>query len=258
MYVNQIDNLFDTILNNFNIYLLKEKFIEKILLDANFVKYQNDILLFIKKFIDKLNIDEIIIIVKKTEYVNTILNIIKRYCAYYIYLSIAYYYKATRDLYIINIIESGKYQKDSVIELNNFFNSENNSKIVTFFIDIKNILFLTELKTIDKIKIILGNNPVKYESTINLFNDLGEDYIVEYFLLSDNYHSIIKTLIFKQIYIKEDKNDINKLLNELDKKDAEYKYIDIILSNQKKIVDFNFIQKFVNLEYATTYLYVFI
>ena len=255
MYVNQIDNLFDTILNNFNIYLLKEKFIEKILLDANFVKYQNDILLFIKKFIDKLNIDEIIIIVKKTEYVNTILNIIKRYCAYYIYLSIAYYYKATRDLYIINIIESGKYQKDSVIELNNFFNSENNSKIVTFFIDIKNILFLTELKTIDKIKIILGNNPVKYESTINLFNDLGEDYIVEYFLLSDNYHSIIKTLIFKQIYIKEDKNDINKLLNELDKKDAEYKYIDIILSNQKKIVDFNFIQKFVNLEYATTYKY---
>jgi hypothetical protein len=33
-----------------------------------------------------------------------------------------------------------------------------------------------------------------------------------------------------------------------EKKDVEYKYIEIVTSTQKKIIDFNIIQKFVNLE----------
>ena len=36
------------------------------------------------------------------------------------------------------------------------------------------------------IKIILENNKVKFDSTINLFNDLGDDYIIEHFLIKDN------------------------------------------------------------------------
>lgn len=164
------------------------------------------------------------------------MNIIKRYCAFYIYLGIAYYYQGGRDLYITNIIESSRYQKDSTFQITNFFNSENNSKIITFYVDIKNFLSLLDFKTIDKIKIVLQNNPLKFESTIKLFNDLGEDYIIEFFLIKDNFHNIIKALIFKQIYIKEEKNEIINLLNQQEKDNAEYKFIEIIVSNQKKLL----------------------
>jgi hypothetical protein len=247
MYVNQVDDLFDSILNKFNDFLIKEKVFEKVKMDTNFVKYQNDILNFIKKFIESLSKKDIIDVIKNESYYEVIMNIIKRYCAFYIYLGIAYYYEGGRDLYITNIIESSRYQKDATFQITNFFNSENNSKIITFYIDIKNFLSLLQFKTIDKIKIVLLNNPLKFESTIRLFNDLGEDYILEYFLIKENFHNIIKALIFKQIYIKEEKNEIIKILNQQEKDNAEYKYIEIVISNEKKIVDFNVIQKFLNI-----------
>ena len=247
MYINQIDELFDSILNKLNDYLQKEDVFKKINHDTNFVKFQNEILNYIKKFIESIPKINIINVIKKESYYENILNIIKRYCAFYIYLGIGYYYEGSRDLFITNIIEISRYQKDATYQIPHFFNSENNAKIITFYSDIKNFIALIQLKTIDKIKIILSNNPQRYETTIKLFNDLGEDYIVEYFLRQDNFHSILKTIIFRQIYIKEEKNDIVGILNQLDINNVEYKYIEIITSNEKKIVDFNIIQKFLSI-----------
>ena len=246
MYITQIDDFINDILNKFNKYLLDENFFNKINSDGNFVKFQNIILTTIKKFIDNIDTNEILNIIKKESLLYYIINIIKRYCAFYIYLCIAYYYKDGRDLYIINLIECSKYQKDSIIQINDFFNSINNSKIIKSYIDIKNLITLFEFKTMDKIKIILFNNPIKYDTTIKLFYDLGEDYIIDYFLIPDNFHNIIKTLIFQQIYLKEEKNELFNILNDIEEEKAEYKYINIIVSNSNKIVDFNVIQKFLN------------
>jgi hypothetical protein len=248
MYLLEVDDLFDSILDNFYNYISNEKIFEKILKDTNFVKFNNIILDTIKKFIDTISKKDILNIIKKEIYYNDIINIIKRYCAFYVYLGIAYYYEGSRDLYITNILEISRYQKDAIYQIVNFFNTENNSKIILFYNNIKNILSLLQLKNIDKIKIVLSNNILKYESTLKLFNDLGEDYFIEYFLIENNFHNIIKCLIFTQIYIKEEKNNIINLLIQDDKENAEYKYIDIIVSNEKKIVDFNIIQKFLNIQ----------
>jgi len=229
MYVNHVDEMIDGLLNKFNEYLTKEKAFKLLSEDTNFVKFQNNILSYIKNFLDTIAKKDIISVIKNESYYESIMNIIKRYCAFYIYLGIGYYYEGGRDLYITNIIESSKYIKEATIQITNFFNSENNSKIITFYNDIKNFLGLLQYKTIDKIKIILGNNPLRYESTINLFNDLGEDYIVEYFLIKENFHNIMKALIFKQIYMKEEKNEIITMMNQQEKDKAEYKYIEIIV-----------------------------
>ena len=247
MYITQIDELFYNILNKFNIFLTKEKVFDKLLSDTNFVKFQNKILDYIKQFIQSISKKDIIEIIKNESYYDSILNIIKRYCAFYIYLGIGYFYEGGRDLFITNIIEISKYQKENTFQINNFFNSENNAKIITFYSDIKHILGLLNLKTIDKIKLFLINNPLKYESTIKIFNDLGEDYIVEHFLIKDNFHNILNSFIFRLIYLKEEKIEIINVLNQQDKINAEYKYIDIIVSNEKKIVDFNIIQKFLTI-----------
>jgi hypothetical protein len=247
MYINQIDDLFDGILDNFYTFLNKENAFKKLISDVNFVKFQNNIINYIKQFIDTITKKYILEYINNENYFDTIINIIKRYCAFYIYLGIAYYYTGNRDLYITNIIEASKYQKDSVFQIQHFYNSETNSKLISFYNDIKNILSLIQLKSMDKIKIILSNNPLKYESTIKLVNELGEDYINDYFIIKDNFNNIIKTLILKQIYIKEDKKNILNILTKEELVDAEYKYIDIIVSSEKKMVDFMIIQKFLYL-----------
>ena len=244
MYINQIDNLFDKILDNFYSYLLNENIFNKINTDINFVSFNNLIINTIKLFI--LN-EKLLDILNNNNYKDTIINIIKRYCAFYIYLGIAYYYKGNKDLFITNILEISKNQKDSTFQIANFYNSENNSKIFVFYINIKDILILSEYKSIDKIKILLQNNPEKYRETILLFDDLGEDYFIDNFFIKDNFHNIIKTLIFRQIYAKEEKNDVNNILKETEKIKGEFKYIEIIVSNDKKIVDFLVIEKFLTI-----------
>ena len=59
MYINQVDTLFDNIINNFNIYLIKQNIFEKFSKDNNFVKFQNNIIDIIKEFINTLDIKEI-------------------------------------------------------------------------------------------------------------------------------------------------------------------------------------------------------
>ena len=55
MYINQIDNLFDGIINNFNIFSEKKKVFDKFSKDQNYVKYQNDIVNLIKDFTLNIN-----------------------------------------------------------------------------------------------------------------------------------------------------------------------------------------------------------
>ena len=69
-------------------------------------------------------------------------------------------------------------------------------------------------------------------------------YSINNFLIKDNIHLILKTLIYNQIYIKEDKNEINDIFKKIEESEGEYKYIEIVSSNKHKIVDFNIIQKF--------------
>ena len=247
MLINQIDELFDLILNKFYNFLYKKGIFKKYNKDANFVVFQEDILITIDEFIKTVSSNDILKAIKKEIYLGHIYNIIKRYCAFYIYLGIGYYFDEGRDLFITNIIETSKNQKDATYQIPNFFNSYNNSKIISFFSDIQNIKSLMEFKTIDKIKIIISNNPIKFNNIIKIFSELGEDYIINNFLIKDNCHNILKTIIFKFIYLKEDKLEINKLLNEVEKEEGEYKYIEIVVGDANKIVDFNIIQKFLNI-----------
>jgi hypothetical protein len=246
MYINQIDDLFDKIINNFYIFNEKKSIIKNFSDDTNFVKYQTKIIDSIEKFynkIDKKRISKII----DNKNMEFILNIIKRYCAFYLFFGISYYYKGDRDLFITNLVEFSRDQKMSTFQISNFFNSENNYKIIKFFTIIKQIIQLKEYKSIDRIKIILKNKPILYQDTINFFEELGEDYIIDNFLIKDNFHNIIKTIIFKKIYINEEKDILIKILNEKESKNSIYKYIQVVVSNKDKLVDFNVLHTYFSL-----------
>lgn len=246
MFITNIDNYLDKIIDKFYEHNIKKEIFKNFSKDENFVKYQNEIISNVKSFIDNLNKKELNDIISSKDNVEYILNIIKRYCMFYTYLGIGYYYKNSRDLFITNIIETSKNQKDIEYQIVNFFNSENNAKIINFYTIIKNIIELTEFKTMERIKITLNNNPIKFSDTINFINELGEDYVEKYIFTKNNFHNVVKTFIFKIIYLNEEKVEISKILNEEDDKDAEYKYIDIVVSKDEKIIDFTVLKDFIS------------
>ena len=246
MFINNIDKILNDILDDLNKYLIDNKSFDEFKKDVNFVKYNTKILNVIKDFYNK-NVTEKLkkeietAIGKNSELV---LNLIKRYTAYYVFLGIAYHYTDGRDLFITNMIEISKNQMDGSFIINNFFDSENNSKIITFFSDIKNITSLVEFKTMDRIKIVIQNYPIKYQNISNIILSLGEDYFEEFFLIKNNLHNIIKTFIIRLIYLGEERNDLILLLNQKETSDAVYKYIDIVMAKEDKLADFSIIQKF--------------
>ena len=250
MYITELDELFDKTIDKFYNFLNNKKSFEIFRKETNFVTIQNYIIDLIKEFITKnITEDSILKIVKNKSNVNFIFETIKRYCAYYIYLSIAYLYESGRDLYTTNVIESSKNQKDSTYQIDNFFNSENNSKLISFFYIIKNLLSVIKLgNTMEKIKVILRNNPINFQSTLKFVDELGDDYIIQYVLIKNNFHNIIKTIIFRLIYLNEEKNDILSILKQEEEENAEYKYIEIVTSKRTKLVDFTTIQRFLTIK----------
>ena len=113
MFINKLDDIFDETLNNFYNFLNEKKSFQYLSKDLNFVSYQNYIINLIKEFIDKkINKKDIEKVIANKSNYDSIIEIIKRYLAYYVYLSIAYMYDSGRDLYATNIIESSKNQKD--------------------------------------------------------------------------------------------------------------------------------------------------
>jgi hypothetical protein len=250
MYINKLDDLFDNTINNFYKFLNEKKAFIEFTKDINFITIQNYIISLIKEFMETQIIEKSILeIITNKNNLNIVLDIIKRYIAFYIYLSIAYMYTEGRDLYTTNIIETSKNQKYNTYHIENFFNSENNAKLVSFFNDIKNLITVIKIgKTMEQVKIILGNNPVKFESTIKIVNNLGEDYMIEYILINENMHNIIKTIIFRFIYLSEEKEDIIRILKQEEELEGDYKYIEVVYSKESKLVDFTLIQKFLSLQ----------
>ena len=65
------------------------------------------------------------------------MDIIKRYIAYYYFLSIAYYYAGTIKDFRNNLIQYSKLQENSTFTIKNFFDTENNYQLIKFFKIIK-------------------------------------------------------------------------------------------------------------------------
>mgnify|MGYP001380658249 FL=1 len=108
---NKLDKFFEEILDNFFEYITKNKLINKIKKDINFVTFQNLILEEVSQFTDIKNSNISKLMMKhnyfdssstqvnsasKQKQKNLIYDYLTRYCYYYIYSSISYFYEGAQ------------------------------------------------------------------------------------------------------------------------------------------------------------------
>lgn len=255
MYINEIDDILNVILNDFyNTYLHHKKnkefiFFKNLIYENNFVKYQKKINEIVGGYsikIDNYNFNKI---TNNNSNILTIKNLLKKYIFYYIFLLISFFYKGQKDIFINNIIEFSRNQGNYSIHINNFFNSFSNSIIIKSFNFIKNIKTILNMTDIQRKNI---KDDIKYKKSIQFLNNLGTNFINKNLdikqLKGDEIaqaNNIIKTIMILEIYNIHEKKEINDILNQEQKKIGTYKFIDVVYQEHYQL-DYSSIESLLN------------
>lgn len=240
MFVNQIDTIIDQILNRLFLEGLSQSSVFKKIVDGkktDFVEFREEINDFIQKFMEKLDTNSIRRLISNKENLQKIIDIIKRYVAYYCFLYLAYHYSATIKEYRNNLIQYSKLQEQSQFQVKNFFDTENNFQIIRYYQIIKDVSQLILMTDLQKKAI----NISEMKAAIIFLNGLGQDYVNNYLLalITDpqgnsivqvNVHNLIKTIVFGDIYRNQEQKIVFDIVQEISDTQNEYIYIDIVVS----------------------------
>lgn len=240
MYINKIDDLLDKVIDDFfNNVIVKDQRLKAIKAEANFVKYQREINDMLSDYIKTINTSEIKELVKNGDTVQVIMNIIKRYVAIYMFLTIGAFYAGKEDTFINNIVEFTKNQPGYSFKVENFFNSENNASIIKYY---KLIADIVTIVNTDQTKLSSFLQKPEYRPAIDLLNSLGQEYVDQVFRLqnlnnnvNDQIHNIIKTIIILLIYKKTEKDNVFKILESIENEQGEYTFIDVVVPRRQHI-----------------------
>lgn len=253
MFINQIDTILDKILDNLYLEgLQNDSVMNKIIIEKkkNFVEFKEEINSFIASFMGKIDLNELNQILKNKENIKKIIEIIKRYVAYYYFLYIGVFYPGTEKEYGSNIFLYSELQKTSTFKVHNFFDGENNSQLINFQKILKDSVTLLLLTDLQKKDI----NKDKMKEAILFLNDRGGDYIEEYIIYVENnevkvnYHSLIKTIVLSKIYKEQDIKTVYNILDEQEDSQNEYIYIDVVVPSDEIAEYENYKQMFSDLE----------
>jgi hypothetical protein len=233
MYINKVDDLIDRVIDDFYaVVIMKDKKIEKLKQELNFIKSQKDINEIIVNYIKTIPTAEITDIVKKGDSYTIIFDTLQRYITIYVFLTIGIFYKGKSDVFINNMIEFSRNQAEYPLKIENFFNSESNSLIIKLYYMCKNILIMLEK---DSLKIESIKKEPYAEETMEFINNLSIEFIDAAFRLKSlkgdpitQANNIIKTIIVLLVYKINDKKTLYNIIEQSELSEGEYMFIDVI------------------------------
>ena len=238
MYFTKIDDLIDVIIDDFYATRIDKK-LDKYKYELNFIKDQEELNAIMTQYIETIPSDEITNIVKKGENYNMILNIIKKYLTIYLFLAIGVVFTGNPNIFINNIIEFTRRQPLFSLKIDNFFNAESSSLIITLFFISRNFLSYLSTNTYDTIK-----KEQYYADTVRLINELSVNMFQLKSFNNDTMfqiHAIIKTVIIKNVYKLNDRTPLYKLIEQIELSSGDYTFIEII-EPTTNVLNFNTIE----------------
>lgn len=249
MYITKIDDLIDSVLYDFYATTIStDPNLSKILKEPNFVKYQKELNNLLESYSKKISLTNIQELVKSNDAIRTIFETLKRYLAFYLFLTIGFFYIGKNDTYINNIVEFSKNQPNYGYKIDHFFNSENNALVIKYNIMVRNILTLL---TSDEAKIEIIKKKPDVREAILFLNQLGVEIIDRRFRLenldnnvNDQAHNIITAIIFQLMYRSYERKEFFRILEMTENLEGEYMFIDIVVPT-KRYVDFVTVENFI-------------
>lgn len=241
MYIDKIDDYIFQIIDDFySVFISKNKIIDKIIDEQNFIQFQKDLNTNLIEYFKKLEINDVRKLFNKEESFTYVYDIVKKYVSYYLFVHISYFYKYNEDILVNNIVEFANNQPQYNFKVKDFFNPDSNSKTIEFYKIVKNIydFFKTDnAKEKDKIK-----NNFEFKSAAALINNFDESFFINLAKLNKNdfIHNLIKIIIFERLYKEKDKKEIVNLI-EVQDDEGEYIYIDVVMP-QKEFIDFSTVE----------------
>lgn len=239
MFINKIDTIIDSVLDDFGVYLQKNKLFKSIKTEYNFVKYQKEINDILINYISHFPVKNIENIIKREESSKIIINYLKKYITIYLFLLIGHSYSAKQESYINNIIEFSKNQGFYNYKVNNLFTSKSNSLIIKLYNIIKNIQYIisNEIKIEASSSDILNKHLFGVE-TFDFLKKIGDNFIYKFLI---NEHNIVKLIIVIFIYNLYEKKELTNIIELIELSDEEYIFIDIIES-LTQIIDISILE----------------
>lgn len=259
MYLNKIDELIDKVIDDFyTIVITGNKVFRKILNDMNFIKHQHDINEMIGDYIKGIPEENLSEITKKRDSIDDLFDILKRYSMIYMFLTFgAHYGDDTDNRFINNIIEFSKNQSQYSLRINDFFNSASNADVIRLSYIVTNIQ-----KLLDRDKPEIQFDKIRKQpyakDTVDFFkmDEMSDEFINNYLRNSDipkddRLHNIIKTVMILLIYRTKDKKRLYTVIEQTDKTDGEYIFIDVVepITNQ---ISFMTVESLISKEDAIT------
>lgn len=238
MYINSVDTILGYLLDNSLENILKTKTFVGVLKLSNFSSKYDSIIKILNDYIKTIDWTPIKELFPDNRQSKTVIDILKKYIAYYTFISIGYFYEDNIDVYKNNIIEFSKMINKNMIDIPGFFTGESNSNIfllvelVTGIHDVVDDEKIRQRKKIDD----------KYQTAIKELDELGEEFVKGFFTLSANEkdkisqcHNIIKITLLKHLYLPTDKQEILRLLETVDANIGETIYIDVSFPIEKSV-----------------------
>jgi hypothetical protein len=245
LYINIIDETVENILDSFFINFLDDKKIEKNIYSSeyiltNFSKIKLKIDNIILEIVNNKNIKSLI---SNANNLKQIINILDKYIYLYFFL----YLSNKLEINIIVNILNKLYNK----YLQNIFQDKYIVQYDIYYKLVKDSIFL--IKNINKTGLLENKLNKEFlkdynDDSIQLLQEFDIKVLKNIILNSKSIeHNIIKIIIFKEIYTKEDKKTIFKILENEQYKEAKYKYIDIV-DTKFDTIDYSTIETLFNLK----------
>jgi len=223
MFINEIDTFIDLQFNYVKEYGLKHKFTKNLKKDPDlFVQYYT-------KITELINYTSIFTNIHDDKNKQKVRNIIEKYILFYLLLHVSIHEDNFHDEDEKNFVEKLFTISNSLPILDSVIVGELLEIYQSIYICLTLINFLKDKKDLP-----INNST---SELIQIFNDIGLDVIVKFFDITkkENLHNILVTLIYRKLYIKNDKKELANIIEENIFENAEYKYITVINSRIKEI-----------------------
>lgn len=238
MYIDAIDELLDTTLDRTYEYTDKDGLFKPKKITAQTIKT------FVSKLMDKFSKEQIKSIGLELIYDQLFL-MFKKYIYLYILLVNSMVKKLDQGSFVNFTIEFKTIDSE-------LFDSEFSSKILYVYNLINQINFIgTNLEAIQNKTLKIDR--VKYMEALKIFTELGVEIATE---LEDTnkLHNVLKFIIYKKLYLGDDKIKIHSLLETGELASLEFKYIEIIDSVLEQI-DYSSLESlFKSKEYKNSFI----